>query len=513
MNWKVVAIPIGLALIGLSSLFVKKEETVFQSDVELPYGADNIFIRHNVNRRIVGDYDTVTIDGIRCFILPEDAPDKVNLTIVEEQHWKTYIVPVSASKLQSINGIPIKIIRTKFPVVHITSQVDDWREFDKESTEKNVPIECSIAFQQENVSFNKVHVKVTRHGNSSWGMTTKHGYNLKFDEKVSLYGMPKSKSWNLLGVGLDKTLSRDYIARVFAKNLDYPYVTEMQYVTLFVDGRYKGVYQLTEKPKKVMERVINPAHGDFAITWLDNDRDYPIMIDFKHNEFDLESAYMNGVEQWSANMEVPDADEAPYPPEYYQKKLQELVDSIEAHSTEKIDLDSWAKYYWVQEFSKNYDAWYRSAYSFYKADEDKWYQGTIWDFDRCWQYCDKKHTVDFSNYEGSIAIFGLYPDLFACDDFVKAVDDCYHEYVIDAMKTTESEVDIHKDFLGDDGYYNYQFWADDRGCITTYLDNVFSTSFEGAYNNFSDYYKNREKYIIDNHEKMLKELTNGKFSE
>lgn len=510
----VIVALMGALFLGVVSVSFKKEITKYQEDVELSYGADNIFVKHQCNSGIVGDYDSFKLkDDTRYLILPKNTPDIVNLTIVEEEHWTTHIVPVSISKIKTINKMPIKILRTDLPVLHITTDVDEWSVFDSEKTLKDSDgLSGNVAFEYKPSTMLDMDAKITRHGNSSWSMSLKRGYNIKFDKKVSMFGMPKSKSWNLLGVGLDKTLSRDYASRVFANKIDYPFVTQMQYVTLYVNGRYKGVFQLTEKPKKIMERRMNVNNGDFAVVWMDVDKEFPITVDFKNNEFDEEASYMNGQDKWSVNIVLPDKEESRFSDEYYKEKVQELIDSLEQGSIDKIDLNSWVKYYWIQEFSMNYDAWYRSAYSFYKADEDKWYQGTAWDFDRSWQYCDNRLCTEFDTYDSTIGNYGLYVDLFQNEEFTNAVYDCFNETIRQAMIDTRNDLIKHKESIRHDGDLNYMFWKEDRGCVTTFMDFLYSTSYDNAYDNFMDYYKKREDFLNDNYDKLLKELTNGKFS-
>lgn len=500
-----------LLLIGMLVLGHSVMSFALAGDVELPYSADNIFVKHKDNASIIGDYDSVDIGETRYLILPKSAPSIVNLEIVEEQNWSTHIASVNIDDIKSINGVPIKIVRTELPVVHITTDIDAWREWNKEATLKDTPIDGHIIFE-DNIEVDDLAVKITRHGNSSWSLSNKRGYNLKFDNKLNLYGMPKSKSWNLLGVGLDKTLSRDYAARTLASELNYPYITQMKYVTLFINGRYVGVYQLTEKPKKVMERAINPKRGDFAITWLDNDTDYAVPINFNNAEFDEDATYMNSLYEYSCNIEVPDkGSDEDFGEDYYQQKVQELIDSLESGSIEKIDLDTWVKYYWLQEFPMNYDAWYRSAYSFYKADEDKWYQGTIWDYDRSWQYCDNRPTVSFSSFDSTIGTYGLYKDLFQNEEFANAAYNYFYTDIVPAIETTRLDLYKHKEAIQYDGELNYEFWKRDRGLISSYLDEVYGTSFDTAYDSFMQYYENREQYLSDNYDNVFKELTNGKF--
>lgn len=56
----------------------------------------------------------------------------------------------------------------------------------------------------------------------------------------SLLGLKKTKSYVLIGKGKDMALMRNYMANELAKKLGCDYTVEMKYVTLYVDGIYRG---------------------------------------------------------------------------------------------------------------------------------------------------------------------------------------------------------------------------------------------------------------------------------
>ena len=46
-----------------------------------------------------------------------------------------------------------------------------------------------------------------------------------------------------------------------------------------------------------------------------------------------------------------------------------------------LDEDSWVKYWWLQDLSRNNDTFIGSNYFYYITDEGKLYAGPVWDMD------------------------------------------------------------------------------------------------------------------------------------
>jgi hypothetical protein len=74
------------------------------------------------------------------------------------------------------------------------------------------------------------------------------------DSNVSLLGFPKEHDWIFLAPYTDKTFMRDVLVYDFARALNW-YASRAQFVELFVNGNYMGVYALLEKIKWDDNRV------------------------------------------------------------------------------------------------------------------------------------------------------------------------------------------------------------------------------------------------------------------
>jgi hypothetical protein len=92
-------------------------------------------------------------------------------------------------------------------------------------------------------------------GNSTWSMPKKP-YSLKLAEKASLLDMSKHKRWVLLANYADKSLLRTEAAFKLGyifNNLAW--TPQSRQVDLYLNGNYRGVYQLTEQIKIDENRV------------------------------------------------------------------------------------------------------------------------------------------------------------------------------------------------------------------------------------------------------------------
>ena len=85
-------------------------------------------------------------------------------------------------------------------------------------------------------------------GNSTWFLSDKKPYRLRFDQNTSILGMPKAKNYVLLAEYADKSLMRNVITQKMVSLMnDLPYSLEVRFVELYVNEEYRGVYVLTEQ--------------------------------------------------------------------------------------------------------------------------------------------------------------------------------------------------------------------------------------------------------------------------
>ena len=484
----------------------------------LPYNSHTFYMQAALNESLATDINSFWINDEIYFVVPHDMPKTCTLTIIDESDYSFHNEEILIDEIKSINNKKIHIVRSNLPVMYISlddSTYDNpFLVLNRQETPKdeyyygNMIINSSGSMisgsdsnyryvSQKSNSDKIYNISLSRHGNASWDMCGKHSFNLKLTEKDSLLGLYNSKTYTLIGNGKDKTLLRNYIANELAKKLKCKYTVNMKYVTLYVDGYYRGVYLLSEKPKKVMEKGIsNLSEGTFAINVMSIEKDYIIPFTTLNDEFLGDEAQSDG-NGTSVGLILPEENRLPY--EYYSEKVQALFDEIGSGNFDNVDMESLINYYWVQEVTKNYDAWYRSLYLVYNSDSGKWEAGTPWDFDMSWNYFETVTSVDFYTPEGLIGSHGIYSDLYLNEDVIKALQMTFKSDVRPALISIRNEIQSTYNYIYDDAVLDYEYVNNDRNipiCSEEYFDYVFGTSYEDAYNNFVDFFDKRNKYLI-----------------
>lgn len=215
------------------------------------------------------------------------------------------------------------------------------------------------------------HIKKIRgRGNSTW-LRAKKPYQITFDDSVSLFGMKESKKWIFLANHWDGSLSRNYLWLTLAKKLGVDYSVDCSPCDLYINHQYVGSYLLTNKIE-VSSNSVSINEGYF----------FEIMNQ-KIHDLDLDHGYQ-------INIKYPNIEKMPLSKSSKIKKesleflnqIESLLydDSVTIEELEEyIDLESFVKYYWVQELSENYDASRGSNYLYMK--DNRLFMGPVWDMD------------------------------------------------------------------------------------------------------------------------------------
>ena len=227
----------------------------------------------------------------------------------------------------------------------------------------------SIVDGDKNDEYKNVELK--GRGNSTWGQP-KSPFQIKFKEKVDLFGMGRAKKWVLLASYFDKSNLRNDAAFYLERMLEEEYALEGRFVELYINGENMGLYYLAEKVEIGKERV--------------NLKDpYGIIVEVENMRSEQEQCY------WTSSrtcLVIHDtvvdnnADEAMK--EFWNDFGQlELVAKAGNYEEVKklVDAESFAIYYLLSEFTVNPDV-YETSYYFYKdGKNDLIHVGPGWDFD------------------------------------------------------------------------------------------------------------------------------------
>ncbi len=262
-------------------------------------------------------------------------------------------------------------------------------------------------------------VEMRGRGNTSW-KEDKKSYQIKFEKNIDLMEMGDARTWVLLANAGDFSLLRNEVFLDLAADMGLEYTPELREVNLYINGEYRGAYSLAEKVENGKNRV-KSGDGDYL---------YRIGMDADKNSF---LAYENPYAEGEGNFkklygelrDAEDYEKIKRSQKYLMEAMNELYDSDSELSI--MDLDSLARYYWLQEFSKTTDPTGRSVYLRWSAAEQKMFMGPAWDYDRTAGIIEMPFLEeDYIWPDGWTArVRDYYVPLFENENFLRAVREVY----------------------------------------------------------------------------------------
>jgi hypothetical protein len=284
------------------------------------------------------------------------------------------------SQLTQISNIPDVIIHTE--------NGEEWAH-----NEKEVYRQGAISFIYNNgKSIQYFNTEMRGRGNASWGFEKKP-YRIKLEKKQRVMDFPaEARNWTLISNEGDKTLIRNLLAFDLSKRFDMPYTPAGRLVNVFLNGEYKGCYQLCdhidvrENRVNVVEMKENDVAGD-ALTG-----GYLIELDAYAGDAGQEmfnKSWFYTYRSTPVTIKSPDDDNiTPEQFQYiknYTDKWQRSIlssdykDPITGYRS-IMDTETFLRHFLVGEFTGNTDT-YWSVYMYKQRQDPLFYFGPCWDFD------------------------------------------------------------------------------------------------------------------------------------
>ena len=244
----------------------------------------------------------------------------------------------------------------------------------------------------------EANLQIKGRGNSSWAQPKK-SYRLKFDEKISLFGEHKDKSWVLIANYSDKSMLRNFITYYMGKTSSLEWTPGSHFVELVMNGHFCGTYLLCEKIKVSNHRV---AVGDDGFL-LEMDR----RADQDSSNVFITPVYAPYMIIKEPEVTYGDANYQ-YIARYIAEAEQVLFSDNFKDSNEGwqkyLDMDSFVDWYLIHEIAKNADCLFNfSTYMHLKRGE-KLKMGPLWDFDIAYGNVKENNTeyLSFISTDGLI---------------------------------------------------------------------------------------------------------------
>lgn len=325
-----------------------------------------------------------SVDSLSCEIISSIALDEIDEDI---SSYAVHIEPVSYditkdTVLLDIGGFPYAGIPRLMIETEARSEIVDKENY----------LPAQMRFYGDSLAEGPVlDLQIRGRGNSSWYNMPKHSFRLKLNKKQSLLGLPPDKDWALIANYADKTLMKNYLSFRLATDAQMEYSPRCKFLELYVNGEYLGVYLLTEVVEVDKQRVNIPK----------NDFSYLVEFDAKYKED--EQVVFSKVLGEKKPFRIHSSDKLPASSlkklrthiENFEKFLLGVENASLAEIEEWIDMDAYAKHFWIQEFAKNPDANFMTSVFFTWTEGNAIKMGPVWDFDVAYG--------GFYNYAKSVA--------------------------------------------------------------------------------------------------------------
>lgn len=221
--------------------------------------------------------------------------------------------------------------------------------------------------------------EINGRGNATWEMCEKKPYSLKLEKEADLLGMGTAEKWVLLANAQDPSHIRNKLANELANMLGLPYTVESEWVDLYLNGTYAGLYLLSEKNEVHPQRV-NLEKLDFLVSMEKEERlevqNYPYIR--------TEQGLALRLHYLSDNIINADAMvESLFESVENALLSEDGIDPETGRSwDELIDIESWTRMFLLDEIIGNLDSFKASQYFYGDFQRSRIFAGPIWDSDK-----------------------------------------------------------------------------------------------------------------------------------
>ena len=306
-------------------------------------------------------------------------------------------------------------------------------------------------------------------GNGTWG-NAKKPYQFKLEDRADLLGIGQpARTWVLLAEMSDATMLRNRIALDLALEMGLSETSHSEYVDLYYDGEYRGLYLLAEKVEIGEHRVDEMDYDDLIEAWNQNAGlgDPANLPEAKgENALGNEIHYIDGlydnslVDAGAYLLEMEDehftlSDRCWFRmddgsvlalknPENASKAMvsyvsQQLAKARRALATGEdietwFDVDAFARTALLYELSYSDSGFhYSSTFFVLPAGETRFRPGPVWDFDLTWGYYRTGVNASGAGVKNES---GWLPEFYSAPQFASRMKEIYRQEMLPLIETT-----------------------------------------------------------------------------
>jgi hypothetical protein len=268
------------------------------------------------------------------------------------------------------------------------------------------------------LSFSDKSATIKGRGNGTW-IREKKPYALKLSTEGNLLDMGSAVDWVLLANALDETNLHNKLIYDFGKQAGFFWTPDCEYVDVWLNGQYNGLYLLAEKVEVHPERLaLDTASGDFLCK---------IEFDIRWNSLRNPFQTTSGRTIEISAPELLQESERQKIIAYVNELDRVILEKEELPDAEIIDLDSWVRRYLVDEIFCNLDADMGSSYFYFK--DHVFHAGPLWDYDMTFDNSistenpNVLYAKTYEKYSGFTSPW--YAALYSTDVFLNRVKEIY----------------------------------------------------------------------------------------
>ena len=254
---------------------------------------------------------------------------------------------------------------------------------DESQSVKDADSECSIKI----INNGKIEIDekgfIKLRGRTSKIVAEKKSFRIKFESKQKIFNFKgKEKKWTLIANHFDRSFLRNALAFKISELMELNFTPRCEPVDVILNGIYQGNYYICDKIEVGKNRVNITKMEATDISEPNITGGYLLQIGASFGYGRNQPNIFKTNRGIPGNIEFPEEDElTSEQKDYISEKLNQFEEEIYRGVLDSIDLESYSKYFLVEEFCGDPDNVYGSFYFTKERNDDKFHFGPVWDFD------------------------------------------------------------------------------------------------------------------------------------
>ena len=308
--------------------------------------------------------------------------------------------------------------------------------------------------------------------------------------------MPKEKKWVLVPNMYDKSLLRNLLGYQMSFIFELKYTPSCRFIDLIVNGNYRGNYMICEKIEVREDRLALSELDETSNEEPEVTGGYLLELQGSKRKGDL--SIFKTTKGISLSVEYPNVDDITEEQrEYIINKINAVEAEVYKNNTEHVDLESFARYFIIEDFSANQDEIFNSVFLYKERGDEKIYFGPVWDFDLAFDNAqilyptNEKKNFAFKYGLSNGSSKQLVAHLLSIEKVLKKVKDVWQEMTntVFTKQVIRDFIDEKVEEINESQKLNYMRW--DVLSKKQFMEAVLRGSFEAEVDYLKEFVEDR----------------------